>query len=52
MLQLAGASFVAGTLITILGPGLVEGDDIYWALWIGMGLTGVGWGLLSRQLTL
>ncbi|MFA0193650.1 sugar MFS transporter [Vibrio artabrorum] len=44
MLQLAGASFVAGTLITILGPGLVEGDDIYWALWIGMGLTGVGWG--------
>lgn len=52
MLQLAGVSFVAGTLITIFGPVLVEGNDIYWTFWIGMGLTGVGWGLLNLQLTL
>ncbi|MDC5721800.1 MFS transporter [Vibrio europaeus] len=44
MLQLAGVSFVAGTLITMFGPVLVEGDDIYWVFWIGMGLTGIGWG--------
>jgi len=44
MLWLAATSFLVGTLITVFAPLFVEGRDVFWALWIGMGLTGVGWG--------
>nr|WP_320136092.1 MFS transporter [uncultured Amphritea sp.] len=44
MLWLAGASFISGTLITVGAPMIVNGPDVFWALWVGMGLTGLGWG--------
>ncbi|MCG9628635.1 MFS transporter [Vibrio mediterranei] len=44
MLLLASICFIVGTLVTVLAPIITTTENVYWAFWIGMGLTGVGWG--------
>ncbi len=44
MLALAAFCFISGTLIVVFADLISTGASIYWTFWIGMGLTGVGWG--------
>ena len=44
VLLLCGASFMAGTGLTIFADTLASGTGVYTMVWLGMLLSGVGWG--------
>src|SRR6186997_820513 len=44
VLLLCGTSFVAGTVLTILADRISSGAGVYNIVWLGMLLSGVGWG--------
>jgi fucose permease len=44
MILIAAASFVIGPLIIIFCASAGGGEAIYWAIWIGMFVNGIGWG--------
>src|SRR5262249_42356661 len=44
LLTLSAICFIAGTTICILTP---HSTAAYWHLWIGMVITGIGWGLVE-----
>jgi MFS family permease len=44
ILTLCSLSFITGTLLTIFADTIAHGPAIYWAVWTGMLLSGVGWG--------
>jgi MFS family permease len=44
ILVICSASFMSGTLLTIFADSIAHGPAIYWVVWAGMLLSGVGWG--------
>jgi MFS family permease len=44
VLLICAGSFIAGSLLVISADKLASGTGVYWVVWIGMLLTGVGWG--------
>jgi MFS family permease len=44
VLLLCGLSFISGTTLTILADRISSGDGLYRLVWLGMLLSGVGWG--------
>lgn len=44
VLLMCGASFVAGTTLTILADRISSGPGVYNIVWFGMLLSGIGWG--------
>jgi MFS family permease len=44
ILAICGLSFISGTLLTIVADSIVQGPAIYWVVWLGMLLNGIGWG--------
>jgi MFS family permease len=47
LLGLSSTCFVAGTLTVIFTEKLSHSFSAYWVLWVGMLLTGIGWGLVE-----
>jgi len=47
LLMLSSFCFMAGTLIVDFAGHLATGDAIYWVLWGGVLLIGIGWGLVE-----
>jgi MFS family permease len=47
LLMLSSFCFMAGTLIVDFAGQIATGDSIYWVLWGGVALLGVGWGLVE-----
>lgn len=44
VLLLCGLSFVAGTTLTVLADRIASGTGVYTVVWLGMLLSGIGWG--------
>ncbi len=44
ILMVCSLSFISGTLLTIFADSIAHGADIYWVVWLGMLLNGIGWG--------
>ncbi len=47
LLVASAVCFIAGTLIVIFAESFASGANIYWPLWVGMLLSGIGWGLVE-----
>jgi len=47
LLGLSSLCFISGTLIVIFTAPLSHSFSAYWVLWIGMLITGIGWGLVE-----
>jgi MFS family permease len=47
LLSLSSLCFIFGTLIVTFADKIASGDSIYWVLWSGVLLMGVGWGLVE-----
>ncbi len=47
LLCLSSLCFVTGTLVWDFAGQLAAGNSIYWVLWLGSLLTGIGWGLVE-----
>ena len=47
LLSLSSLCFIIGTLVVDFADKLGSGDSIYWVLWSGVLLMGVGWGLVE-----
>jgi MFS family permease len=47
LLMLSSFCFMAGTLIVDFAAQLATGESVYWVLWGGVLLLGVGWGLVE-----
>ncbi len=47
LLMLSSFCFIAGTLIVDFAGQIGTGDSIYWVLWAGVLLIGIGWGLVE-----
>ncbi|WOH36161.1 MFS transporter [Thalassotalea fonticola] len=47
LLMLSAVCFIGGTLIVIFADAFAVGSDIYWYLWGGMLISGIGWGLVE-----
>lgn len=50
MLLGCGISFVFGTLLIIGAGSLATGMSVYWIVWAGMLLSGIGWGLAEATI--
>ncbi len=44
ILTVCSLAFTTGTLLTIFADSIAKGPAIYWVVWMGMLLSGVGWG--------
>jgi MFS family permease len=44
ILTISSLSFALGTLLTISADSIAQGASIYWVVWLGMLLSGIGWG--------
>jgi MFS family permease len=44
VLMLCSLSFISGTLLTILADRIAPGEGVYRVVWLGMLLSGIGWG--------
>jgi hypothetical protein len=44
ILRLCSLAFISGTLLTIFADRVTSGPSVYWAVWLGMLLNGIGWG--------
>jgi hypothetical protein len=47
LLSLSSLCFICGTLIVDFADKLASGGNVYWVLWSGVLLMGVGWGLVE-----
>src|ERR1700761_5307338 len=47
LLPLSGICFIAGTLTIIFAGSLATGDNVYYVLYLGAVITGIGWGLVE-----
>ena len=47
LLGASGACFIMGTLIVIFAGNMAQGAAIYNVIWVGMVITGIGWGLVE-----
>jgi MFS family permease len=47
LLKLSSICFMAGTLLVIFAGDLAQGPGVYNVIWIGMVVTGIGWGLVE-----
>lgn len=47
IMALSSIANIAGTLLVVLSPQLAEGIGIYWLIWSGMLLSGIGGGLIE-----
>lgn len=47
MLPLSGVCFIAGTLVILFAGSLASGAGVYNVIWVGVVITGVGWGLVE-----
>jgi MFS family permease len=47
LLMLSSFCFMAGTLVVDFAGQIATGDAVYWVLWGGVALLGVGWGLVE-----
>jgi MFS family permease len=47
LLMLSGLCFVGGTAAVIFADRFATAENVYWYLWSGMLLSGVGWGLVE-----
>ncbi|MEO7651031.1 MAG: MFS transporter [Bryobacteraceae bacterium] len=47
LLALSSFCFITGTLIVIFAGSLAQGEGIYRVIWVGMVITGIGWGLVE-----
>ena len=47
LLALSSFCFISGTSIVLFTPQLSHSFSAYWVLWIGMLMTGIGWGLVE-----
>jgi hypothetical protein len=43
----SGACFILGTLLVVFAGKIVQGPGVYNVLWVGMVITGIGWGLVE-----
>lgn len=46
----AATCFSIGTLVLVFADLLADGDGIYWALWSGMLICGIGWGCVEAAI--
>lgn len=47
LLKLSSLCFIIGTLTVIFAGDLAQGQSVYNVIWIGMVITGIGWGLVE-----
>ena len=47
LLPLSGICFIGGTLIIMFAGSLASGPDVYYVLYVGAVVTGIGWGLVE-----
>ncbi|HEX3878626.1 MAG TPA: MFS transporter [Bryobacteraceae bacterium] len=47
LLPLSGICFIGGTLTIIFAGSLASGDSVYYVLYLGAVITGIGWGLVE-----
>ena len=47
LLPLSGICFIGGTLIIVFAGSLASGPDVYYVLYAGAVITGIGWGLVE-----
>ncbi len=47
LLPLSGVCFIGGTLTIVFAGSLASGPDVYYVLYIGAVITGIGWGLVE-----
>lgn len=47
MIFVSAICFIGGTLLVIFADQITQSADIYWYLWSGMLLSGIGWGLVE-----
>jgi MFS family permease len=47
LLPLSGVCFIGGTLIIMFAGSLASGPDVYYVLYAGAVVTGIGWGLVE-----
>jgi MFS family permease len=47
MIFMSALCFIGGTLMVIFADMLTQSADIYWYLWSGMLISGIGWGLVE-----
>jgi MFS family permease len=47
LLPLSGICFIGGTLTIVFAGSLASGPDVYYVLYIGAVITGIGWGLVE-----
>ena len=50
VLLAAAAAFILGTLATVLAGHLAQGMGVYWIIWAGMLLSGIGWGCVEASI--
>jgi MFS family permease len=50
LLRVAAGCFIAGTLITVFADSVASGTGIFWCIWSGMFLMGVGWGAVEATI--
>ena len=50
LLRIASLCFIGGTLVTLFADNLASGEGIYWWLYTGMFLIGVGWGAVEATI--
>lgn len=47
LLRLSALCFIGGTVLVIAADVFANGSEIYWYLWSGMLISGIGWGLVE-----
>lgn len=47
LLKISSLCFIAGTLTVIFAGDIAQGASVYNVIWIGMVITGIGWGLVE-----
>src|SRR5215469_1830134 len=47
LLPLSGICFIGGTLVIVFAGALASGPDVYYVLYAGAVITGIGWGLVE-----
>jgi fucose permease len=49
LMRLAGILIVVGSVVVVAAPSLASSMELYWVIWGGMLLVGLGWGLVDTN---
>lgn len=50
MLFIAAAGFIGGTALVLMSSIFGDGMSLYWTIWVGMLLNGIGWGCVEATI--